>query len=169
MLWHPLAAVRSVEAEQCKQESSRVFWTFAQSLLGLHNAYAGICSMSFCLVSHAHCYVPWGLGNTNGKSAGRQACSHPLLVVGAGANRKLTSNMLRKFVDEIGIPFCDTMMGKGVIDSRARPRRPCPALNKAALWTTAAAPTSEAGLCLRSSLPLTWSHHMRHSELGDTF
>ncbi|KAK9840915.1 hypothetical protein WJX81_000140 [Elliptochloris bilobata] len=45
-------------------------------------------------------------------------CAHPLLVVGAGANRKLTSNMLRQFVDEIGIPFCDTMMGKGVIDSR---------------------------------------------------
>lgn len=57
----------------------------------------------------------------------RQACSHPLLVVGAGANRKLTSNMLRKFVDEIGIPFCDTMMGKGVIDSRARPRHARPA------------------------------------------
>ncbi len=29
--------------------------------------------------------------------------------------------MLRQFVDEIGIPFCDTMMGKGVIDSSAHP------------------------------------------------
>lgn len=52
---------------------------------------------------------------------GAQESQHPLLVVGAGANRKLTSNMLRQFVDEIGIPFCDTMMGKGVIDSSARP------------------------------------------------
>ena len=81
----------------------------------------------------------------------------------------MTSNMLRRFVDAVCMPFCDTKQGKGVIDSRARPRRPGPALNKAALWTPAAAPTSEAGLCLRSSLPLTWSHHMRHSELGDTF
>ena len=52
---------------------------------------------------------------------GAQESKHPLLVVGAGANRKLTSNMLRQFVDEIGIPFCDTMMGKGVIDSSAHP------------------------------------------------
>ena len=52
---------------------------------------------------------------------GAQESQHPLLVVGAGANRKLTSNMLRQFVDEIGIPFCDTMMGKGVIDSSALP------------------------------------------------
>ena len=54
-----------------------------------------------------------------------QTCSHPLLVIGAGANRKLTSNMLRQFVDEIGIPFCDTMMGKGVIDSSAHLVAPC--------------------------------------------
>ena len=45
-----------------------------------------------------------------------QAAKHPLLVIGAGANRKLTSNMLRQFVDKTGIPFCDTQMGKGVID-----------------------------------------------------
>lgn len=46
-------------------------------------------------------------------------------MIGAGANRKLTSNMLRQFVDEIGIPFCDTMMGKGVIDSSAHLVAPC--------------------------------------------
>ncbi|MGI9457075.1 MAG: acetolactate synthase large subunit [Aeoliella sp.] len=42
----------------------------------------------------------------------------PLLLVGAGANRKLTSRVLRKFVDKTGIPFVATQMGKGVIDER---------------------------------------------------
>lgn len=50
-----------------------------------------------------------------------QAAKHPLLVIGAGANRKMTSNMLRQLVDSTGLPFCDTQMGKGVIDSRALP------------------------------------------------
>ena len=49
-----------------------------------------------------------------------QAARHPLLVIGAGANRKMTSNMLRQFVDAVGMPFCDTQQGKGVIDSRER-------------------------------------------------
>lgn len=40
----------------------------------------------------------------------------PLLVLGAGANRKLTSSMLRKFVAKYKIPFLTTQMGKGVID-----------------------------------------------------
>ncbi|MCP4753116.1 MAG: acetolactate synthase large subunit [Proteobacteria bacterium] len=42
----------------------------------------------------------------------------PLLLIGAAANRKMTSRMLRQFVDEIGIPFFDTQMGKGVVDER---------------------------------------------------
>ncbi len=41
---------------------------------------------------------------------------HPLLLVGAGANRKLTCNVLRQFVGKQGIPFITTQMGKGVID-----------------------------------------------------
>lgn len=41
---------------------------------------------------------------------------HPLLMIGAGANRKTTSRMLRQFVDKLGIPFFSTQMGKGVID-----------------------------------------------------
>ena len=49
-----------------------------------------------------------------------QAAKHPLLVIGAGANRKMTSNMLRQLVDSTELPFCDTQMGKGVIDSRAQ-------------------------------------------------
>lgn len=40
----------------------------------------------------------------------------PLLMIGAGANRKLTSKMLSAFVDQIGIPFFTTQMGKGVVD-----------------------------------------------------
>jgi acetolactate synthase I/II/III large subunit len=40
----------------------------------------------------------------------------PLLMVGAAANRKRCSKMLREFVDRTGIPFFTTQMGKGVID-----------------------------------------------------
>ena len=43
---------------------------------------------------------------------------HPLLVVGAGANRKLTCRMLRRCVSKFGIPFVTTQMGKGVLDER---------------------------------------------------
>ena len=42
--------------------------------------------------------------------------NHPLLMVGAGANRKTTARMLRRFIDRLGIPFFSTQMGKGVID-----------------------------------------------------
>jgi acetolactate synthase I/II/III large subunit len=45
-----------------------------------------------------------------------QRSQHPLLVIGAGANRKLTAKMLRAFVDKQGIPFISTQMGKGVVD-----------------------------------------------------
>ncbi|BBM03619.1 acetolactate synthase large subunit [Microbulbifer sp. GL-2] len=44
------------------------------------------------------------------------ASRKPLLLIGAGANRKLTAKMLRKFVDKLGIPAVTTQMGKGVID-----------------------------------------------------
>ncbi|MDG2127219.1 MAG: acetolactate synthase large subunit [Fuerstiella sp.] len=42
----------------------------------------------------------------------------PLLLIGAGANRKLTARVLRKFIDKTGIPFVTTQMGKGVVDER---------------------------------------------------
>ncbi len=41
---------------------------------------------------------------------------HPLLLIGAGANRKRTRKMLRQFVDRTCIPFVTTQMGKGVVD-----------------------------------------------------
>ena len=40
----------------------------------------------------------------------------PVLVLGAGANRKLTGRMLLQFVEKTGIPFVTTQLGKGVID-----------------------------------------------------
>jgi len=40
----------------------------------------------------------------------------PLLLIGAGANRKLTAKMLREFVDKTCIPFITTQMGKGVLN-----------------------------------------------------
>ncbi len=42
----------------------------------------------------------------------------PLLLLGAGANRKHSSKMLREFIDSTGIYFISTQMGKGVIDER---------------------------------------------------
>ena len=45
-----------------------------------------------------------------------ESSSSPLLMIGAGANRKLTSKMLTEFVDKTGIPFVTTQMGKGVVD-----------------------------------------------------
>ena len=41
---------------------------------------------------------------------------HPLLLIGAAANRKLTCKMLRWLIDQTGIPFVTTQMGKGVIN-----------------------------------------------------
>ena len=41
---------------------------------------------------------------------------HPLLMIGAGANRKTTAKSLRAFLDKLGIPFFTTQMGKGVVD-----------------------------------------------------
>ena len=47
-----------------------------------------------------------------------QKAKYPLLLIGAGANRKQTAKMLRDFVDEFQIPFFSTQMGKGVLDER---------------------------------------------------
>ncbi|MEM6987376.1 MAG: thiamine pyrophosphate-binding protein, partial [Pseudomonadota bacterium] len=47
----------------------------------------------------------------------RQA-RHPLLLVGAGANRKHARKALRDFVEQTGMAFFTTQMGKGVIDER---------------------------------------------------
>ncbi len=47
-----------------------------------------------------------------------RAAKRPLLLIGAGANRKLTAKMLLHLVDTTGMYFFETQMGKGVIDER---------------------------------------------------
>ena len=44
-----------------------------------------------------------------------RAAKHPLLLVGAGANRKRIIEALEAFVGKTGIPYFNTQMGKGVI------------------------------------------------------
>ena len=42
----------------------------------------------------------------------------PLLLIGAGANRKRTGDSLKKLIDQSGLFFFNTQMGKGVVDER---------------------------------------------------
>ncbi len=45
-----------------------------------------------------------------------QAADKPVIVIAAGANRKLIGKQLKNFIDKTGIPFVSTQMGKGVVD-----------------------------------------------------
>ncbi|WP_213940441.1 acetolactate synthase large subunit [Pseudomonas sp. dw_612] len=47
-----------------------------------------------------------------------EAARSPVLVIGAGANRKMTARVLRQLIEKTGIPFITTQMGKGVVDER---------------------------------------------------
>lgn len=47
-----------------------------------------------------------------------QKANKPLVLIGAGANRKRASVALTNFVETLGIPFFNTQMGKGIIDER---------------------------------------------------
>lgn len=58
-----------------------------------------------------------------------QKAKHPLLLIGAGANRKMTSKMLLEFINKSKIPFFTTQMGKGVIDERHELCLGCAALS----------------------------------------
>jgi len=42
----------------------------------------------------------------------------PLILIGAGANRKTAGRMIRQFIDKTAIPFFTTQLGKGVVDER---------------------------------------------------
>ena len=44
-----------------------------------------------------------------------EAAKSPVLVIGAGANRKMTSRMLLQLIEKTGIPFVTTQLGKGVV------------------------------------------------------
>lgn len=54
---------------------------------------------------------------------------HPLLLIGSGANRKLTSKMLNEFINKFGFYFITTQMGKGVADERSPFYLGCAALS----------------------------------------
>lgn len=47
-----------------------------------------------------------------------KAARMPLLLIGAGANRKNTGKALKEFIDKTGIYFFNTQLGKGVVDER---------------------------------------------------
>ncbi len=53
----------------------------------------------------------------------------PVLVIGAGANRTMTSRMLLQFIEKTGIPFLTTQLGKGVLDERHPKFLGCAALS----------------------------------------
>ena len=53
----------------------------------------------------------------------------PLILVGAGANRKVAGKKIRQFIDKTGIPFFTTQMGKGVVDERHSLYLGCAALS----------------------------------------
>ena len=59
-----------------------------------------------------------------------QQAKRPLLLIGAGANRKLTRKMLTGFVEQTGIPFITTQMGKGVVDETRDEFIGCAALSE---------------------------------------
>ena len=48
-----------------------------------------------------------------------KSAKHPLILIGAGANRKHVRESLTKFIEHSQIPFFNTQMGKGVIDERS--------------------------------------------------
>lgn len=57
------------------------------------------------------------------------AAKSPIIVIGAGGNRKMTSKMLTKLIDKTGIPFVTTQLGKGVVDERHELFMGCAALS----------------------------------------
>ncbi len=44
---------------------------------------------------------------------------HPILLIGAAANRKATCRMLKDFLERTNIPFFTTQMGKGVVNEKS--------------------------------------------------
>lgn len=47
-----------------------------------------------------------------------ESATRPLLLIGAGANRKETSVALKNLIQKTQMPFFNTQMGKGVVDER---------------------------------------------------
>ncbi len=51
-------------------------------------------------------------------AAAIESAKRPLLLIGAGANRSMTSRTLSSLIDALELPFFTTQMGKGVVDER---------------------------------------------------
>ena len=47
-----------------------------------------------------------------------ESAQRPLLLIGAGANRKVACSALARYIERTGIPFFSTQMGKGAVDER---------------------------------------------------
>jgi acetolactate synthase-1/2/3 large subunit len=58
-----------------------------------------------------------------------KSSNSPILVLGSGANRTMTSKMLLEFVNKTNIPFVTTQLGKGVIDESHQSFLGCAALS----------------------------------------
>ena len=58
-----------------------------------------------------------------------EAAKSPILVIGAGANRRTTGRMLLQLIEKTGIPFLTTQLGKGVVDERHPKFLGCAALS----------------------------------------
>lgn len=58
-----------------------------------------------------------------------ESARSPVLVIGAGANRRMTSRMLTQFIEKTGIPYVTTQLGKGVVDERHPQFLGCAALS----------------------------------------
>ncbi len=65
---------------------------------------------------HSFRYANADKGTINRAVKMIEQAKRPLLLVGAGANRTRIGDALTNFVNETGIPFFSTQMGKGVID-----------------------------------------------------
>lgn len=71
------------------------------------------------IIPQSHFEIPQATGKCIANSARMiEQAKRPLLMIGAGANRRHTCKALRDFVDQTGIPFFCTQMGKGVVDER---------------------------------------------------
>ena len=65
---------------------------------------------------HKRFYAVAGKDVINAAANSIKDARYPLLMIGAGANRKEARRAISEFIGAIGIPFCNTQMGKGVVD-----------------------------------------------------
>jgi len=71
------------------------------------------------LPSHVRCYAIAGDEVLDEAVELIKQAKMPLILIGAGANRKNARDALCDFIHKTGIPFFNTQMGKGVVDERS--------------------------------------------------